>query len=208
MINPQRPRAITPATKEIVTRGNRRISCDFEPFSFGSEGKLYFSRDGKEVVKIYHQPDPWREGSIKHIIEMRSGIMGKDEAYWARFLCWPTEIVRDPGLGIVMPRARSGLRPFAQLLSPRFRARLKETEGAAVLGGWIGHVGILMKLARIVNQIHSKGICHSDLSSNNLLVNAATGDVMLIDCDGLVSTTGSDLCPPPCLARRISWPRN
>jgi DNA-binding helix-hairpin-helix protein with protein kinase domain len=169
--------------------------CVPEPFSFGSEGRLYFTTDQAHVVKLYNRPEDWRRKSLEIIIRKRAAVLGDDINYWARYFCWPETMITDPGLGVYMPRARPELRPFSHFLAPRFRKRLAVEEGPAVLGTWIGHVGILMKLARTVSRLHNAGLCHSDLSTNNLLVNPATGEATLIDCDGLVETGSQDLLP-------------
>ncbi len=199
--NPRQPAAAranvapAPPGMQVVTGDQRVITCAPEPFSYGSEGRLFFTSDGRYVVKLYNRPEAWREASLQAIIKKRAAVMGNHVDYWSRYFCWPEALVVRPNLGVYMPRARPGLRPFAHFLAPRFRKRLAETEGPAVLGTWIGHVGILMKLARTVNRLHNNGLCHSDLSTNNLLVNPATGDASLIDCDGLVETGSSILLP-------------
>jgi DNA-binding helix-hairpin-helix protein with protein kinase domain len=187
--------AAVPQGMPVQTSDRRTILCVPEPFSYGSEGRLFYSVDHRAVVKLYNRPEAWREASLQTIIKKRASVMGDHVEYWSRYFCWPEALVMRPGLGVFMPRARSGLRPFAQFLAPRFRKRLAVTEGPAVLGTWIGHVGILIKLARTVNRLHNNGLCHSDLSTNNLLVNPATGDATLIDCDGLVETGSNILLP-------------
>lgn len=179
----------------VVTSDRRTIACATEPFSYGSEGRLYFTADHQYVVKLYNRPEAWREASLHTIIRKRAAVMGHHVEYWSRYFCWPEALVMRPSLGMYMPRARPGLRPLAQFLSPRFRKRLAAEVGPGVLGSWIGHVGIMIKLARTVNRLHNNGLCHSDLSTNNLLVNPATGDATLIDCDGLVETGSNILLP-------------
>lgn len=182
----------------ITTSDNKVIDCEPEPFSSGSEGRLFNTLDGNSVVKLYNRPEAWRQKSLATIIKKREAVLGDNPTYWARYFCWPESLVIQPGLGVLMPRARKDLRPFSQLLSPRFRQRIRQQEGEAALGKWSGHIGLLMKLARTVTRLHGNGLCHSDLSTNNLLVNPSHSDATLIDCDGLVET-GSDILLPTVL---------
>ncbi len=184
-----------PSPLHVTTADARTIECHHEAFSSGSEGRLFYTLDKKRVVKLYNRPEAWRQASLDTIIKKREAVMSGHPDYWSHYFCWPEALIIRPGLGMVMPRARANLRPFAQLLSPRFRKRIRDEHGEAALGRWIGHVGILIKLARTVNRLHLNGLCHSDLSTNNLLVDPATGDATLIDCDGLVETGSKILLP-------------
>ena len=179
----------------MVTQSGRTIECDADPFNSGTEGRLFYTRDQHSVVKIYNRPEEWRRNSLDLIIRKRAAVMGKDAAYWNRFFCWPEDLIKTPSLGLVMPRATENLRPFSHFLSPRFRKRLAQEKGNAVLGSWIGHLGILIKLTRAVNRLHQNGLCHSDLSTNNVLVDPQRGEATLIDCDGLVETGSQILLP-------------
>jgi DNA-binding helix-hairpin-helix protein with protein kinase domain len=184
-----------PAPLRVTTSTNQQIECRHEPFSSGSEGRLHFTLDNHSVVKLYNKPEPWRQASLEAIIKKREAVMDGNPTYWERYFCWPEAMIVRPGLGMLMPRARNELRPFSHLLSPRFRKRIASDQGQAALGSWIGHVGILMKLARTVNRLHANGLCHSDLSTNNLLVDPVRGDATLIDCDGLVESGSTILLP-------------
>ncbi len=184
-----------PPPLRVVTSDNQVIPCRPEPFNSGSEGRLYFTLDGTRVVKIYSSPEPWRQASLEAIIRKRTQVMADNQAYWSAYYCWPEARIAQPGLGLVMRRASTDLRPLSHLLSPRFRARLKREHGPEVVGTWIGHVGIMIKLARTVSRLHNSGLCHSDLSPNNLLVNPQNGMCTLIDCDGLVEAESTILMP-------------
>lgn len=177
----------------------REILCMQPPFSSGTEGNLYFTRDGQRVVKIYTNPESWRQESLDDIIKKRATVLADHSDYWSAYFCWPEARIVRPGLGLVMRRASPDLRPFSHFLAPGFRGRLAKTFGPQILGSWLGHVGILIKLARTVNRLHQCGLCHSDLSPNNLLVNPQTGTATLIDCDGLVDETGSTKLMPTVL---------
>lgn len=183
-----------PSMRVVLSDGTA-IDCATEPFNSGSEGRLFFTRDNASVVKLYNRPEAWRQQSLETIIKKRAHVMDGNATYWSRYFCWPEALVTRPGLGMIMPKARAELRPFSHLLSPRFRQRIAKEKGEAALGTWIGHVGILMKLARTVNRLHLNGLCHSDLSTNNLLVDPVRGDATLIDCDGLVETGSNILLP-------------
>jgi DNA-binding helix-hairpin-helix protein with protein kinase domain len=59
-------------------------------------------------------------------------------------------------------------------------------------------------MARILRWMHNRGLCHSDLSPKNFLINIKNGQTALIDCDGLVvpgiqpaSVFGTPWCMAP-----------
>jgi hypothetical protein len=114
----------------VLTNDGLSITCKSDPFSSGSEGRLFFTQDQKSVVKLYNQPDEWREKSLKKIIEKRDAVLGKQSDYWNHYVCWPEMLVVRPSLGVIMPRVRAELRPFSQFLSPRFRQRIRKEQGA------------------------------------------------------------------------------
>jgi len=184
-----------PPPLRVITSDGRTIVCHHDPFNAGSEGRLFFTLDQAKVVKVYNRPEPWRRASLETIISKRHAVLGDNSEYWSHYFCWPEALLTSPSLGMMMPRARKNLRPFSHLLSPRFRKRISAESGPAALGTWIGHVGILIKLARTVNRLHANGLCHSDLSTNNLLVDPVNGEATLIDCDGLVETGSKTLLP-------------
>ncbi|MDR3707191.1 MAG: hypothetical protein P4L33_02740 [Capsulimonadaceae bacterium] len=72
---------------------------------------------------------------------------------------------------------------LAKLLMPKYR---KMHVPEPQRGTWIGYLEICTRLARAIRQYHSNGLCHSDLSLNNALVNPTTGQMTMIDLDGLV----------------------
>ncbi len=196
-----RAQRVTPkraTTTSLTTDDGITILCQVDPFAMGAEGRLYESRDGKQVIKIYTHPAPWREAALRAIMQKRGAIMGRQKTYWSKLLCWPKQLITKPELGVVMPRAPKNLRPFAHLLLPRYRQMIAAQEGIAALGTWDAHIGLLIKLARAVHQLHRHNVCHSDLSANNLLVDPAQGQAMLIDCDGLV-IPGSRVLRPTVL---------
>jgi DNA-binding helix-hairpin-helix protein with protein kinase domain len=152
----------------------------------GAEGEIFMSRDGRHVIKHYWNPETWREQAVQNIMTKYNVVRDQDpvhEQYWQSLFCWPDAIVRSPWFGIRMPCAPREVRKLLDFLLPKFRRmRLTATE----LGTWSGHLAIAAKLARAIRRMHLSGLCHSDLSWNNMLVDPRTGRMCLIDCDGLV----------------------
>jgi DNA-binding helix-hairpin-helix protein with protein kinase domain len=157
-----------------------------QAISQGAEGEIFLSQDGRHVVKHYWTPEPWREQAVQSIMTKYNAVRDPDpahEQYWRSLFCWPDAVVRSPWFGVRMPCAPRDLRKLLDFLLPKFR-QMKLTP--ADRGTWSGHLGIAAKLARAIRRMHLSGLCHSDLSWNNMLVDPRTGRMNLIDCDGLV----------------------
>lgn len=131
--------------------------------------------------------------------------------YYRNLYCWPVATVEDSkfGFGIVSPKypskfllgdnvspnpvlnqAWKGKEKKPTWFSQRqTRERFKESE----LGDFRLTLQICANLARSVRCLHSAGLAHSDLSSNNVLVDPVTGSSIIIDIDSLVVP---DIYPP------------
>ena len=53
-------------------------------------------------------------------------------------------------------------------------------------GTWINYFNISIRLARAVSRLHLAGLAHSDLSDNNVLIDPASGQMIIIDIDSIV----------------------
>jgi len=73
-------------------------------------------------------------------------------------------------------------------------------------GSWQARLSISFRMSRILRWMHQRGLCHSDLSPKNFLVNVKNAQTTLIDCDGLVVPgiqPPSVLGTPQCMAPEI-----
>ncbi len=93
---PPPPPQQRPPVLRAVTGDHHTIDCKSEPFSSGSEGRLYFTLDGTHVIKIYSNPEQWRELSLDAIIKKRTAVMAGNPEYWSVLFCWPEARVIQP----------------------------------------------------------------------------------------------------------------
>ncbi len=170
------------------------IDADNEHFAEGAEGRLYFSRDKKYVVKEYNYPTQDRLNTLIACIGPYN-IYQQNPDYWSPRLGWPMAIIQDPFFGMVMPRVPGETRTLAWFLGGRSRLMLAKSK-PHLLGNWLNRLNMATELARIVSHLHLRGLCHADFSYNNFLANEAEGRIALIDCDGLVIP---DHLPPAVL---------
>jgi serine/threonine protein kinase len=82
--------------------------------------------------------------------------------------------------------------------------------GRKKLGQWADYLTLAIKMAQVVRRLHFRGLCHSDLSFRNFLVDPQTEQLILIDCDGLVvpgflpaNVLGTPQCMAPELAAQL-----
>lgn len=170
----------------VTLSDGNSVSVRDEPLSQGAEGEIFISQDGRHVLKRYWRPEPWRGQALQAIMTKYCVVKDPDvvhQQYWQCLFCWPDAIVKSPWFGARMPCAPRDLRTLLGFLMPKYR---KTVLKPAQLGSWAGHLGIAVKLARAIRRMHLSGLCHSDLSWNNMLVDPRDGRMCLIDCDGLV----------------------
>lgn len=168
----------------VTLKDGQTLDCQDDPFASGADGAAYWTKDGHSLVKLYHNPESWRLASLDAILDRFNAIKSKDkkeESYWEGLLCWPVGIAVSPRLGIVVPRAEKGLKKLACFITPKWLNRHAED-----LGNWNGRLLIALRMARSIKRLQGKGLCHSDLSDNNVLANSADGRTYVIDIDGLV----------------------
>ncbi len=179
------------------------IDCADEPFAEGGEGRLFWDRAGTHVIKLYKNNDPDREAALEKIIGSDySVVLG--EPYWDEFFSWPKAIIRQPTLGLTMLRAPKGTMELRWFLGAKPRRVVAAQHGPEKLGRWINYLSVAIKMARVVRRMHYRGLCHSDLSFRNFLIDPQANRVVLIDCDGLVvpgflppNVLGTPMCMAP-----------
>ncbi len=161
----------------VTLQDGSTVNCQDEAFGGGKDGATYWTADGEALVKLYHQPEPWRAPTLENILGKYNAVRG--EPYWEDYLCWPKAIVKRPRLGVLLPRSR--LKPLGRCLLPKWLKYHPEDGGT-----WSGRLTVSLRLARAVRRLHFKGLCHSDLSENNVFADPNDGRAYVIDCDGLV----------------------
>lgn len=190
---------------EVTLSDGTKMRCEDRPFSSGAEGEVYFSEGKTHVIKLYFpdpktgRPDPHRRTTIDNIVGKFNLV--KDDQSRTPYFGWPDGIVTHPKLGIRMPMIKDA-KPLDNYVRPAFWKSLPASER----GSWQTRLSIAFRMARIMRWMHNRGLCHSDLSPKNFLVNINTGQTTLIDCDGLVVPDvqpPSVLGTPQCMAPEI-----
>jgi serine/threonine protein kinase len=180
----------------------------------GAMKKTYFAPDRSYVVQFYLDPsqDVQREARLKAIIERFNPTSDPDPrtaAYWRTLFCWPTAMVTRPQLGVVAPCYPSNFffekGPFKGcekkgkwFSSPKLRKHLLEADR----GTWVNYFQVCILIARAVRRLHQAGLAHSDLSSNNILIDPGYvrgGKSIVIDIDSLVVP---QIYPPDVMGTR------
>jgi len=176
-------------------------SIDYFPqkIAEGTMKDVYLSQNRELVLCFYkylaNQPTQHQLQRLRKIVrELNPTLVPQTNAhYWQHLFCWPTGIIQKPRLGLIAPiypkpyffssgRWQGSEKKSRWFISPKLRHYLPTEEQ----GPWINFFKISILLARAVSRLHLAGLAHSDLSSNNVLVDPRTGQMLIIDLDSLV----------------------
>jgi len=151
----------------------------------GGEGKVFFSKDGKYAVKVYHgQKAGLEKHRLLEMVMLLGANLTKDEE---RFLCWPLALVTNVDgsecVGCVTRRIPTP--PYTVLLNIMYTPR-EAAEQFRAGKSWANYLQVARGIARSIAVLHGKGCAHADLHYGNFLVEPESGDVVLLDLDGLV----------------------
>ncbi|MDM8565836.1 hypothetical protein QUF74_09300 [Candidatus Halobeggiatoa sp. HSG11] len=156
----------------------------------GATKQAYLTKDNQSVICFYKNNIP-RLTRLQKILTVFNPTL--NNKYWQELFCWPTDIVLEPKIGIVMPvypnnflfkngRWQGKPKKSRWFISSKLCNYLPITEP----GSWIDYFKICILLARAVNRLHLSGLAHSDLSDNNILIDPTTGKILITDIDSLI----------------------
>jgi hypothetical protein len=115
--------------------------------------------------------------------------LGEDE----QFLAWPLGIVDrlngQSTTGVVTRRVSSLYVPLYKLIYSPVDALAQFRRGKS----WLEYIKMASGTAATVRTVHGKGMAHSDIHLKNFLAKLDSGEVVLIDLDGLIV---KDFLPP------------
>ncbi|MDV5247471.1 helix-hairpin-helix domain-containing protein [Shewanella xiamenensis] len=188
-----------------TTKDGQTVQFVDEVIGSGAMKDVYFSPDKSYVVAFYHKPQSVQARERIDMItgRYRQNIFDQPGGdYWEGLFCWPTHIIEhEEKIGIVVPTYQSHF--FFKYGSKNddflgIKGREKEGKWFASAsnqnkfldprerGNTLTFLQVCIRLARAVRRIHAAGLCHSDLSYKNVLVDPELGHACIIDVDGLV----------------------
>ena len=158
-----------------------QLTISNQPSHRGGEGVIFFTPDNRYVVKIYHEPSPDKQKLLQQVVELGKNL-GEDE----QFLAWPLGIVNQHNgrlsVGVVTRLVPPSHVPLYKIIYSPVDAVKQFEQGRS----WLEYLKIARGTAASVRTIHGKGMAHADIHLKNFLTNPITGEVVLIDLDGLV----------------------
>lgn len=188
------------ATKTLtsIIDPSKTYVVDAEPKGEGGKKKVFFSPKRDFAVGIYKSnPDQVFMDRLQDLVGRYRRDLFEHEGgdVWKTRFCWPYDIIRtEKGkIGIVMPLYpphflfEKGILKGKEkkgnwFTKPLSRRGVDPTE----VGDWRGMLLCALDLARTIRRMHAAGLCHSDLSYNNVLLSPTNGKVQVIDVDELV----------------------
>ncbi len=152
----------------------------------GGEGAVYFSRDGKFAVKVYHRPHPDKEALLAHVMKLFQNLPPEQERFILPPLALVDSVDGQRRVGFIMRRVPPHYRELAEFILPS----LDPTKGfvAQFHQGktWAHYLKVARSIANAIVVLHGKGCAHSDIHFRNFLVNLDDGDAIMLDIDGVV----------------------
>ena len=169
---------------------------DFFPkmIAEGATKAVFLSKDRKFVLAFYKNKTDINSlrRRLQYILNEYNPTIANNADYWKQLFCWPTGIIVKPKLGIITPvypnnflfsigRWKGLEKKSRWFISPKLQQYLPKEEQAP----WINYFKICIFLARAVRRLHFAGLAHSDLSDNNVLIDPASGQMIIIDIDSI-----------------------
>jgi serine/threonine protein kinase len=185
---------------EAVYEGDGQTERFGDAHAAGGFGVVHISIDKTHIAKLFPEEklrerlktarerqtylDKLRQ-SLKKVITYYNPV--KQHPYWSRLFAWPDRIiVRFDGRPILGVRA-----PFSPLhdleRSIDWAGHGYNDLRPEERGWWIARVAIGLKLARALHFLQQHTLVHNDLSPRNVFGDVYSGEMTLIDCDGIVS---------------------
>lgn len=219
------------STDRATTLNGQTVTFFTEIIGEGLMKRVYLCSDRSSVICFFRdQSDSQRLARLKAVVEKYNPTRDPQTgAYWKELYCWPTDIARSPkhGLGVIVPRYpqnfifANGPWKGREKKGAWFFGRtgggtpFRDMMPASERGDWLTFLKITIQLARAVRRLHMAGLAHSDLSSNNVLVDPVAGRATVIDIDALVvpgifppDVAGSPGYIAPEVLATIHLPRN
>ncbi len=133
-------------------------------------------------MKLYDRPQTDKIQLLQYVLELGKNL-GDDE----RFLAWPSGIVAQrngqPCVGVVTRRVAppADVPLYKLIFSPRDAVEQFRQDRS-----WMEYIKIARGTASAVRTVHGLGMAHGDIHLKNFLANPITGEVVLIDLDGVI----------------------
>jgi len=161
----------------------------------GAEKEFFLTEDENLVIGFYKDQngleDKERIRRLMSVIEKYNPTLdlGNGEV-WEKHFCWPKAFVVKPRIGILSPKFPlqyyfkdgKGEKKGKWFSSKRLFKKLQKKERGTLLS----RLKICRHLTQAIGRMHAAGLAHSDLSSNNVLMDASRGTSLVIDIDSLV----------------------
>ena len=175
----------------------------------------YFTPDRKFAIQFFNKEEdaqnPQMQARLENIVtlynptlaEEDGGAMGNTRetaAYFSNLYCWPVALIKSPQFGVICPTypanfffGKKAVKPGVNLdmagkdkKSRWFTSKTKKYLADEECGNFQTMLRLSISLARAVRRLHTAGLSHSDLSSNNVLIDPKSGSCVVIDIDSLV----------------------
>lgn len=173
---------------------------DEHPIGQGLKGKVYRSIQGPHVIKRFYiagRSPAEVEGhrAVLRLVAGRFNVVTR-YPYWSELFAWPDRVAERIGeerclavrmSAVTLPPLHNHIE---MVYTPTGYTDLPHEER----GWWMGRVAIAMKLARALAYLERFNLAHTDISGRNVCGDVFSGDMKLIDCDGIVSA-GTPLRP-------------
>lgn len=159
-----------------------RVDVNLTPCFKGGEGTVYFTKDDKYAIKIFHHETPDKELVLGRVIDLFNNLPDDQKDHILPPLGLVDLVDGKRAIGFIMRKVPSSykelhnyifnVRCFADQLDQNFN--------------WAHYLKLARGIADALVVLHGKGCTHTDIQYRNYLVNLQIGDAILLEMDGVV----------------------
>ncbi len=158
--------------QEVISKNTGKVIAVEQFLGGGGQGEVYrVSLQGRPLALKWYFPEAITPAYRKNLERLI------DKGPPNRNFLWPMEIVFDENLksfGYLMPLRDERYKGIVDLM----KRRIDPSFRALALAGF--------NLAHSFLQLHSKGMCYSDISFGNVFMHPESGDILICDNDNCI----------------------
>lgn len=160
---------------------SKRIEVQANP-KRGGEGEVFFSRDGKHAVKVFHKPHAEEEQMLLQVMAIFHSLPPNQEKFILPPLALVDSLDGQKRVGFIMRRVPPHYEELLEMVMSPIAAARQFQQGKR----WSDFLKVARSLTHALGVLHAKGCAHSDVAYRNFMANLDEGHAVMLESDGIV----------------------